>query len=500
MLACESETGLRVSRLPNAFRAAARMTMSNVEELAQETLKTAQADVARARRNLWLAVAVLALLHLLTVQPYLETQRHVAELGPRIADNAAMLVQLEGASAMIERAGAKAEQELRSSLDGATETMVDDFARLRGLVARAEQGDVPLAWQDGTGGSAQIQMQQMAPEPMNMPNLSAGAASAAISPNLQSVLEAIAGREPNAYAQLVDYARHDIVEAAYGDVQQRWARSVRPAYLREIDSLLAQVREASARSESLAEDTTTELRNAADELQARRDSLAALEIRPDAEVDDALGTEWWRTVQGKGAFADAVAESIDGQMREISTAAAAPAATLERILDLQQKLQAELTERQKELERQFAEAQQNLATLSGAGGVLPVDLVASIGLFPLLIGLSLAALVLRGAQARRQAALAAEELAATAPSGSQMRWWLVRQALGGGGATMAMLTTLSIGLAVVAWIILAAVQVADSPLIPPLPPWRAAGIAVIAIVAALAWDGAMIRRLQAAAA
>lgn len=481
------------------------MAMSNVEELTYDALRAAQADTAKARRALWLAAAVLALLHLLTVQPYLETRREAEELEPKITANAAMLAQLERGSARLEQAGKEAEERLRSLLDEATETMIEDFARLRDLVAQAERGDVPLAWSDGSGAPTeaaqmpQMQMQQMAPVGAQMPNLPARGSTIGFSPALRSVLEAIADQEPDAYERLVDYARRDIVEAAYGEVQRRWAHFLRPAYLQDLESMLAQVRGAVDEADSFAQATIGELRAAAAELQSRRDRLATLEIRPDAEVDAAVGTDWWRTVEGKGTFADAVAESIAEQMRDVSTAAAAPAATLERILDLQQKLRAELETRQEELERQFAQAQQNLATLSGAGGVLPIDLVASIGLFPLLVGLVLAALILRGAQARRQAALAAEELGTVAPSSLAMRRWLTRQALGGSSPATALLATVAVGLAVVAWISLAAAQISDSPLTPPLSPWRALALAVPAVIAALAWDAVMIWRLKAAA-
>lgn len=117
----------------------------------------------------------------------------------------------------------------------------------------------------------------------------------------------------------------------------------------------------------------------------------------------------------------------------------------------------------------------------------------------MLVGLVLAPLMLRGAQVWRQATLAAEELATAARSSLAMRRWLARQALGDSSPATTLLATLGIGLAVVAWIFLAAAQISDSPLTPPLLLWRALALAVPAVIATLTWDAAMIQRLAAAA-
>jgi len=126
---------------------------------------------------------------------------------------------------------------------------------------------------------------------------------------------------------------------------------------------------------------------------------------------------------------------------------------------------------------------------------LPVDLASFIGLFPLLLGLVLGFLMLRSAQVRRDAAIAAADLAVAAPQEGGTRTWLARRVLGGTDARAPQLTSAAFALGVIVWIALAATQVSASDMTPPLAPWASAALAAIIVAAAAAWDVAAIRRL-----
>ena len=234
----------------------------------------------------------------------------------------------------------------------------------------------------------------------------------------------------------------------------------------------------------------------------QRAILEAIEISHDHVVDEALGTDWWHTVQGKGAYADAVAQSVAEQMEAIIETAQAPSEAIRTTLALQEELRGALERRQQELERQFTEQRAQLASLSGTAGVVPVDLVSFIGLFPLVLGLVLGFMLWRAGQARHQGARAAADLAQAAPDDPATRAWLARRVLGGGDALAPLLVTpllVTGGLAIGAllWIALAAWQIAHSPGDPPLARMDQRQPGALVVLVAAGWDVAAIRRLAA---
>jgi hypothetical protein len=200
-------------------------------------------------------------------------------------------------------------------------------------------------------------------------------------------------------------------------------------------------------------------------------------------------------VEGKGAYADAVAQSVAEQMDAITQTAQAPSEAIRAALALPEELRDVLLRRQDELAQQFAEQRAQLASLSGTAGVVPIDLASFIGLFPLAIGLVLGFMLWRAGEARHQGSLAAADLARAAPEDADTRAWLARRLLGGGDAHAALLVTVALAAGALLWIALAAWQIAASPGDPPLPPWTSGTLAALAVLVAAAWDVAVIRRL-----
>jgi hypothetical protein len=478
--------------------------MSYIEEVARDALQAAYADLTRARRTLLPVAGVLALIHLLTVYPYLETSSEIAGIEASMAANAGLLAGLEPEIKKLQEASASTGGQLTALLDGVTDEMVQSFANLRSLVARALDGETPAMQPPDPAAFPpiqQMQMQQM-PVQMQMPqaNLPPDPLQAppgmVVSPELQAILEDLAAGE-EAWDKLIAYARRDIVEAAYARAERDWSGRIRPVYLGALAASIESARRVAGQAPEGTAQTVAALQAAADQMAAQRAVLEAIVLRHDRVVDEALGTEWWRTVEGKGAFADAVAQSVADQMSAIMRTAQAPSDAIRTALALQEELRAGLALRQGELERQFADQRAQLATLSGTAGVVPVDLVSFIGLFPLVLGLVLAFMLWRAGQARRQGALAADDLARAAPGDADTRAWLTRRMLGGGDALMPALVTGALAAGVLFWIALAAWQIAQSPDDPPLAPWVNGTLAGLAVLVAAGWDLAAIRQLAA---
>ena len=130
--------------------------MSYIEQVARDALQAAYTDLAKARRTLLPVAGVLALIHLLTVYPYLEASREIAAIETTLAANTGLLAALEPEIAKLQEASASAEAQLTTLLKGVT---AGSFAGLRSLVASAVEGEPP--GQPPPGPAAPSATQQM---------------------------------------------------------------------------------------------------------------------------------------------------------------------------------------------------------------------------------------------------------------------------------------------------------------------------------------------------
>jgi hypothetical protein len=492
--------------------------MSYVQEIARDALKTAYADLVKARGGLLLAAGVLALIHLLSVYPYLEASRTIAAVEAAMADNDRLLAQLAPGIERLKQAGDSAEAGLKDLLSRVTDEMIDRFAELRGRIAQAMQGepsDIPTppnlfppeSQFQQVQQMPQLQVQQMAPlvgrdrrrgpdvdQDQFIPNMAQRAPDLP-QDDLQPILDAIVAEAPDADARLTAYARENIVAAAYARAQHEWSERIRPPYLDALAAIERQALQTAGNVPASVAETAAALQATADDIAVARKTVAAIEINSDASLDAALGPDWWRTVEGKGAYADAITVSINQRMESIAATVETPFVAIRDAIASQEKLRDKLRSQQKELESQFAEQRKQLASLSGAAGVVPIDLASFIGLFPLVVGLVLGFMLFRVGQARRQGALAAADLAVAAPDDTETRRWMARRVLGGASAALPTLATVAVTVGILAWIGLAMLQVRDASVDAPLAPRISGAIAGLFVLFAAFWDGAAIRRL-----
>ncbi len=563
--------------------------MNHIEKIARDTLTTAHDTLSKSRRNLLFAAGLLALIHLLTVHPYLKAAGEITRIEASMATNTTLVTALDSKINKLRAASDKVGRMLDALLERTTNRMITDFADLRTLVQHAKAGNFQVG---GPTGDSPIavpgQMQppsmpaQMQPPQMQAPNMPAqmqppqmqqmqipnmppqmqapnlppqmrapqmgipnvpppmqqmqipnlppqpqyqgpdpsqfpgpenlpfpGSPSPAavgpvapywppsFGPELQPILQAIGADNPEGYERLIEFARSTIVKQAYADAQGEWNRTIRPAYLFALKETGDTARRLAEHAPAGNAKIAAELLAAADKLSDQQGRIEALEIRHDAGVDAALGSDWWHTVQGKGAFRDAVSESIHAQLSEIGAIAAAPSASITQAIALQEALRDELKAQQARLEAQYGEQRKQLASLSGISGVIPVDLASFIGLFPLVLGLVLGLLMLRGGEARREAAQAAADLAQAAPEDRETRLWLAARAMGAKRAQGPVAAAVIAAVTVIAWIVLAGLQVAGSTAAAPLSPWLSGAIAVMLVAAATGWDVMSMRRLAA---
>jgi hypothetical protein len=341
--------------------------------------------------------------------------------------------------------------------------MIASFAVLRDRIVRAMQGDAspgappdisfpPESQLDPAQQMQQmpqLQVQQMAP---------VGRQLSPVAPNL--ALQAA----PNLLLPGPEFRRDDL-----------------QPILDALAAIELQTRQSAENAPASLAETAAALRQTVADVAAARETVEAIEITSDASVDAALGTDWWRTVEGKGAFADAVADSINERMRSIAETAESPSVAIRKSVALQEELRNTLRSRQEELESQFAEQRKQLASLSGAAGVVPIDLASFIGLFPLVVGLVLGFMLVRVGETRRQGALAATDLANAAADDADTRRWLTRRVLGGGNAITPMLATVAVAIGMLAWIGLAVLQVKDAAIDAPLTPRISGAIAALLV-------------------
>ena len=467
--------------------------MTAVQALATETLKQAQQEIAGARRRLYLATVLFALLHLLTVSPYLDAARRMQELKPAMSANAELLAELEPEITRLRNAEESAAKEIKALLQDVTARLVDEFSSLREAIVGVTTG----------GGAALdvVRSGRSGPAPMAQMNLPASVAEPSISEReantrLASILEAFANSAPDARNQLKDWARDQIVAPAYAEAQRKWEEEVRRDYLRAVDAAMAGAQRIASRARALDTDLAASLTDAAENLAAQREKIASIEVAPSQSEELPVGAEFWETVQGKQSYARSVGDDVANRLRALTGAAEGITEPLRQTVLAQQELQAQLLQQQKALEESFIEQRSRLASLTGGLDALPLELASFIAVFPMVLGLTLGLFIFRRAEARREAAHAAAGFGAGSLDDRALREWLIARALGGSGLRAAAEAS-AFGLIASLWVVMATRTLGGAALDMPISAMLAGSLGVAGILVPSAWDLAAIRRLSA---
>ncbi|WP_422367097.1 hypothetical protein [Pelagibius sp.] len=509
--------------------------MSFVEGIARDALVGAHRDVGKGRRLFLLIAGLMALVHLLTVHPYLRISTETAGLEASIAQKTAILDELAPELEQLARLQKNSREALKSTLERATTAMIKDFKRLGEDIKAFRDGSALPDTQSPAGLGGQIenadeatrqryeepaapqsaasfdQFQQMrAPEDFDIPQQMAlgsqrpgpGVSRSSEPPpqvyidaTLHDILSSTETNRQDTTALMSAYAERMIVNPAYERAHNNWDRNIRPPYLAALDSAAAAARKAA----SALPENSEALESAAVAMENERTAVVNLVISPDQRLDETFESDWWGTTGGKAVFADAVVSTIAKQLTG-DELLAQPFAAVGESLNRQEAVRASLLEKRDALEQQFTEQRKQLAALAGASAVVPIDLRSFISLFPLVLGLVLGLAMLRVGQARREAAQALEDLSSIASSDERdSHLWLGRRVLGGrsNAAAPSIETGLVTGLVVI-WIVWSAVSVLNSPLEPPIGPAVSALLGSAIVVIAAAWDIRASRKLAAA--
>jgi hypothetical protein len=317
---------------------------------------------------------------------------------------------------------------------------------------------------------------------------------------LEGILQALAGREPDAGGRLKKWAHKNIVAPTYADVQKRWQERIRPNYLKALDEVEAGARgiaqELTAiESYAIDAETSAAMLAAAEALGKQRALMVGLEIAPSRTEAVPVSPDFWETVEGKHDYAQEIGEAVSQRLRALTEAAEGMPAPLHRTLELQKELRTDLLIQQEKLEKRFAQQQKRLASLTGTSDLLPLDLAGFVALFPLIVGLVLGLILLSWAEARRDAAGAAASLDPQDIDEGRLSAWMIRRVLGEGGGRGAAEAAALLAIGAIVWVIFSARQVGGVVKELPIPAALAAGIAVLIITVACGWDLMAIRRL-----
>jgi hypothetical protein len=449
--------------------------MSYVESATRDALAKAAADTQNAQRALILAAALLALLHVLTVMPYVQVTGRLAALANDSGATAQLSQKLEEQRAALDASKKEAGAELERTLGQAKDEMIKKFEAVDSMIA-------------GNPLPAPAMAQQREPPRPSLAN----------SEKLQAIVAAVLQNDAQAQKELDQYARENIVDPAYRQVNQTWNDRIRPALVMSIENAEKSVAEARAliarQSDSEAgRDLAGTLDKTQTLLAKSHGEIEKMELKPSDSVNQALGEEWWKSVAGKERQADAVLKQLRQQVGGVDLNAVV--ASFSQITNVQERARTTLLEQQRLLEKDLEEAQGDIASMAGSSAVVPIHAKTLISLFPLVLGLVLALMLFRIASCRGAAASAAADLAAVSTD-EEARAWLMRQA-----EADPLTSILEVGVlpAVAAiWIVLAAYQInaAADALKPALPASVSALLGIIAVLVAASFDYANIRRLS----
>ena len=441
------------------------------DNLGVQFFTDAKAQYESAGKWRWVAVALLAYLHLGLVVPFASDTRDKAAVDRQLADNRAAEEALKPVLNAADELAKRVNEATDHAAAGLKVELVERFRRLSNVVNQLAELDTSQA--GGAEGAALF-----APPPQQMQQQMVRDDSSELAPMSAELRRRIAetarkvgpGELP---PELQAYIESGLIAPAFMRANQAWAESG----LRIAQAGVAAIAEDIAKARAAAPAAAAELDRLAKAVDALGSEAKRLTFAPPAN------SAWWRTVRGKEGTIQSMTSDLATSVGGFNTSQMALQRLSTQIADIvnkNQQVAAALSSTLAELDKRAAELQSQLGEIGAPLKVVSFKLAEIAPLMPLIIAAALAAIAAWTADGLRRMALAAE-LVSGEPDGTAIRRWL--HAAAGGSRARVAAVELAVAIAAVAWVVIAARNVAH--LSPPfLTQPILAVIAITVIVAA----------------
>jgi hypothetical protein len=449
------------------------------DNLGVQFFTDAKAQYESAGKWRWVAVALLAYLHFGLVVPFAADTHDKAAVDRQLADNRAAEEALKpvlNAADKLARRVNEATDQVAADLKA---ELIERFQRLSKVVGTLAALDPSQA--GGPEGAAlfapppQQQMQQQQQQQVVQEDPSELAPmSAELRRRIAETARRVGPGEPP--PELQAYIDTGLIGPAFMHANQAWAMSG-PKIAQDG---VAAIAEDSVKARTAAPAAAAELDRLAKSVDALGNEAQRLTFAPPAN------SLWWRTVGGKEGTILSMTSDLAARVGDFSTGQMALQRLSTQIADIVNKNQqaaAALNGALAELDKRAADLQSQLGEIGAPLKVISFKLAEIAPLMPLIIAATLAAIAAWTADGLRRMALAAE-LVGGEPDRTAIRRWL-RAAAGGSRARVAA-AEFAVAIASVAWVVMAARNVAHLPL-PFLTQPIVAVIAIAVVVAARAY-------------
>jgi hypothetical protein len=434
----------------------------------------AKAQYESAIKWRWVFVALLVYLHLGLVVPFVADTREKAKVERQLTESRTaegkLQVALDGANKLAKQLG-EAKDRIASDLKA---KLVDRFRRLSTAVSALSALD-PTEAERSQGASLfakppppQMQQQVVQQDPSALEPM-----PPALRRRIAETARAVgAGEVPS---ELQAYIESKVIEPALVQAKEEWAKSGLTIAQDQAAPITEGIKEAKAALPAAAK----ELDNLETAVEALRSEAQRLSFERPANPD------WWRTVSGKEATILSMTADFSQRIGNFNINEIALRRLTAQIADLARKHQEAATALNAalaELDKRAADLQSRLGEIGAPLKVIAFKLAEIAPLLPLIIAAILAAIAAWTAEGLRRLTLAAELVGEDTDSTAVHRW--LHAAAGGSRAWIAG-TELTLAIASVAWVLVAAWNVAALPT-PFLTQPIFAVIAAAAVIAARA--------------
>ncbi|MFE4105249.1 hypothetical protein [Almyronema epifaneia] len=383
-------------------------------DLRQAVFTQARDRFERVGQWLGLAMVILLIFQVLTLQPFISLSRQIAQAQAHSQQLAQIQPSFEQLEAAIEATQPYREQ-INQAADETAQALIADFASLDQVVQEI-RSEAPSAV--ANPDSAEPAAARLVP--VQQPSSTAESApptELALTPTLAAEIQQV--NEIDALrAVLTPYLRSEIIDPRFAQLNRR-LEDIGAEIEGKADDILVQTEAIQRQVKAIPAATPLAQQTTALQTQVEtiKDRVATLAVRPPADND------WWRSARGKVGVTQSIANVAVEKLLPTSLETAANQLTqdLNTLLSQQQALQAELAQAIALLEADFSTQQEKLAGLGTPFKWVALDLDFAAARFPLLLAGILSALL--AWQSQRLQALAAAICFQPAPRQALWDWY-----------------------------------------------------------------------------